>query len=115
MINAKANNGKAVLIWAVEKGHTKIVKILLTAGADVNAKDNNDMTALNEAVIKKYPKITKMLIEHGADSGELFYSLFFKLDFKELFFLYDFHNFYNIWVLLVLACLFASWWRNSFK
>ena len=101
-VNAKNFIGWTMLMKATIYGHTKIVKLLLTAGADVNAKTNIGMTALNKAVIKKNPKITKMLIEHGADSGELFYSLLCKRNFKEAFFLDYCNNFYNL--------IYASIW-----
>ena len=59
-VNAKDNDGKTVLMWALDILGTNYandtVKALLAADADVNAKDNDGRTALMWAA-EKLPKM----------------------------------------------------------
>ncbi len=59
--------GNTALIRAVIEGHTDIVKLLITAGADVNIQDKYDNTALIWAVIKDHTDIVKLLIAAGTN------------------------------------------------
>ena len=52
---------------AAEKGHTNIVRLLLTKGADVNAKKYFDQTALMEAAENGHADIVRILLDKGAD------------------------------------------------
>ena len=54
-------------MWASGEGHTKIVKLLLDAGADANAKTNYDLTVLMFASLRGYPEIVSLLLDSGAD------------------------------------------------
>ena len=58
---------KTPLIIASACGNTRIVKILILAGADVNAKDKNKSTALIEAAANGHIEIVKILIEANAE------------------------------------------------
>jgi len=59
--------GYTTLIRAVIEGHTDIVKLLITVGADVNMQDKYSYTALIRAVIEGYTDIVKLLIAASAD------------------------------------------------
>ena len=61
--------GNTPLMYASEKGHTEIVRLLLQRGAGVNAKTKFDgyKTALSKASEKGHTEIVRMLIEKGAD------------------------------------------------
>eukprot|EP00457_Paulinella_chromatophora_P011141 gb/GEZN01011267.1/.p1 GENE.gb/GEZN01011267.1/~~gb/GEZN01011267.1/.p1 ORF type:complete len:321 (+),score=58.71 gb/GEZN01011267.1/:78-1040(+) len=67
-VNAQeAQFGKTPLILASINGHTRIVKILLGAKADIDAKNNEGDTALMWAAYNGHYDITKMLIGAKAD------------------------------------------------
>jgi ankyrin repeat protein len=67
-VNAKTNvgydAGSTALLIASYKGHTKIVEMLLAAGADVHAKDKWGFTAL---IKPSESEIVEMLLAAGAD------------------------------------------------
>src|ERR1044071_6146667 len=66
-VNAVNSGGFTPLIAAAEKGHQKIVALLLTHGAEVKqATTDNGTTPLLVAVEKGYRKIVGMLLTHGA-------------------------------------------------
>ena len=66
-VNAANAGGFTPLIAAAEKGHQKIVALLLTHGAEVKqATTDNGTTPLIVAVEKGYRKIVEMLLTHGA-------------------------------------------------
>lgn len=48
-------------------GHIKIVKALITAGADVNLADSNGVTPLFAVALHGYSPIVKILLKNGAD------------------------------------------------
>jgi len=67
-VNIPATRNKwTPLMRASKKGFEKIVKILLSAGADVNAKSYIGWTALHAAVEEGSVHITKMLLKYGAN------------------------------------------------
>jgi ankyrin repeat protein len=56
-VNAKDVLGQTVLMIASEKGHKKVVKILLENGANVNAKNYFGQTVLMIASEKGHKKV----------------------------------------------------------
>ncbi|MCL5277841.1 MAG: ankyrin repeat domain-containing protein [Deltaproteobacteria bacterium] len=67
-VNAKDDDGKTVLMFAVEMSSVDLIKFLIEKKADVNAKNNDGNTALMEAIISSCDTgIVKFLIAHGAD------------------------------------------------
>jgi ankyrin repeat protein len=56
-----------LLLWAAEKGHEAVVKLLLEAKADVNSKDENSRTLLFLAAEGGHEAVVKLLVEKGAD------------------------------------------------
>jgi len=65
--NEKDYTGVTALMEASEYGYIEIVKLLLTANADLNAKDTYGFTALHKAIGGQQNTIVKLLIEAGAD------------------------------------------------
>lgn len=55
------------LMYVSKKGSVEMVKLLLSAGADVNAIDARNTTALMEAIYGRQLDNFKLLYEHGAD------------------------------------------------
>ena len=65
-INARDNQGYAVLQNAARNRDNKIVAELLALKADVNATDSDGMTALHHAVMRDHPDTIKALAAGGA-------------------------------------------------
>ena len=63
----KIKDGWTALMLASDKGHLKVVKLLLEKGANANAQNNNGETALMVASEKGHLEIVKLLIEKGAN------------------------------------------------
>ncbi|MDV7104871.1 ankyrin repeat domain-containing protein [Vibrio sp. TH_r3] len=59
-------DGKTALMWAANKGHIDIVKLLIEHGADVNSKNRWNGTALSQAAMNGHLNIVKLLIEHDS-------------------------------------------------
>lgn len=66
-VNLRDSEGRTPLHWAVDRGHLKIVEILINRSADVNAKDNEGQTPLHYAAVCEREEFAKLLIKHGAD------------------------------------------------
>jgi ankyrin repeat protein len=81
-LEARDNENMTVLMIAVEKGHSGIVRILLDAGADINAKDKVGCTAFFKAADKNYVDIVKMLMDKGAAADSAFEDVFVSSVFK---------------------------------
>lgn len=64
-INGRNVHLQTPLMIAAEKLDQRLVKILISKGADVHLKDNKDNTALHKAF--KSASIIKLLLESGAD------------------------------------------------
>lgn len=64
-IDERDNKGNTALIKASRNGATKIVDILVRAGANVNAKNNEGFTALMRAEKHGYSETVRILREHG--------------------------------------------------
>lgn len=62
--------GRTPLLWAAEKGHEALVKLLLQNGADVNMMDQNGQTTLQLAVDAQHREVARMLVANGADMNE---------------------------------------------
>jgi len=72
LLNKGANpnatyNGVPALIWAVYKGHTDIVALLLENGANINIQDKDGDTPLIVASIKGNEELIKLLLSKNCD------------------------------------------------
>ncbi|XP_049941127.1 serine/threonine-protein phosphatase 6 regulatory ankyrin repeat subunit B-like [Schistocerca serialis cubense] len=67
ILNARDHNGRTPLHYAVARGHFKIMKVLIDAGADVNAVDADGRTPIFMKYRGTYNEVPKLLIEAGAD------------------------------------------------
>jgi uncharacterized protein len=65
-VNVSNQDGRTILMDAVEVEYLNFVRILIQAGADVNAKDKSGKTALQIAMAKNNPDIIQLLKEAGA-------------------------------------------------
>ena len=52
----------------MNKGHIKVVKLLLEKGADLTVPNNNGWTPLYAAASKGYMQVVKLLLEKDADT-----------------------------------------------
>ena len=59
--------GSTALMWAAQKGHAEVVRMLLEAGANVNRKDKDVKLALVHAREKGDSDIVDLLIKAGAE------------------------------------------------
>ncbi len=66
-IETKDEYGNTLLMSAVNKKRTKIVKLLMKKGAAINAVDNYGYTALHHAIYKYDAAMAKLLVGYGAD------------------------------------------------
>lgn len=64
-IHQKEQNGRTPLLFAIERGDTDTVELLLKKGADINARDNQGQTALSIAR-KHHQELVEWLIARGA-------------------------------------------------
>lgn len=67
IINKPYSYGDTALIFASDRDHNEIAKILIEAGANVNAQNNTGHTALLTATHRGNPELMKILIEAGAN------------------------------------------------
>ncbi|PIA48891.1 hypothetical protein AQUCO_01300054v1 [Aquilegia coerulea] len=66
-VNLKDSEGRTPLHWAVDRGHSDIVELLLSKNADVNAKDNEGQTPLHYAAVCDREDIAEILVKGNAD------------------------------------------------
>lgn len=60
LVSAHDGYGKIALHYAVEAGQVKIVKFLLTHGADIMARDNRLWTPLHHAVYNDHTELARV-------------------------------------------------------
>jgi uncharacterized protein len=65
-VNVSNQDGRTILMDAVEVEYLNFVRVLIQAGADVNAKDKDGKTALQIATAKNNGEIIQLLKEAGA-------------------------------------------------
>jgi ankyrin repeat protein len=53
--------------WSSERGHIRVVKAILEAGASVDVLDSDNFTSLMRASIFGHEDVVKCLLAHGAD------------------------------------------------
>ncbi|MCT4697426.1 MAG: ankyrin repeat domain-containing protein [Candidatus Cardinium sp.] len=62
-------NGNTPLLLAVERGHRKVVSLLLAAGANPNVTNHQGYTALQIAIKKNKKYLVQLLLQAGAMCG----------------------------------------------
>ena len=67
LITSRPQYDWTALIYAANEGLTKVVSLLLKAGANPNIKDDDGVTALNKAALKGYTEIVSLLLKAGAN------------------------------------------------
>ncbi|MDR1979850.1 MAG: ankyrin repeat domain-containing protein [Synergistaceae bacterium] len=68
-VNQIDKNGRAPLMYAVDRNHVTVAQALLNAGADVNELDKEGYTPLMRAVTVGKADMVAALLEAGADMG----------------------------------------------
>ena len=63
--SAPDKNGRSLLVWPVDYGHTEIVKLLLDAGADANARNQLGEPLVHEALESNDVDIVKAFLDAG--------------------------------------------------
>lgn len=66
-VNAKDEEGRALLHWACDRGHKDLVSLLLQNNADINCQDGEGQTALHYASACEFAEIVELLLKAGAD------------------------------------------------
>lgn len=66
LVHGKDQNGQTPLHWAANKGHIRIVKLLVSYGAKINIKDNTGWTPLEYAEEMKRKDVAGYLRRNGA-------------------------------------------------
>ncbi|KXH46440.1 pfs domain-containing protein [Colletotrichum nymphaeae SA-01] len=67
LINAKSGNGATALQVAAMNGHTEVVVMLLSRGANLHAKGGQNGTALQAASLSGHEDVVEILLNEGAD------------------------------------------------
>lgn len=67
LTNAKDEMGLTPLIYAVSRGHRKVVELLLNKGADVNIQDNAGYSPVHIAAFSGNKEMLEFLISKGAN------------------------------------------------
>ena len=66
--------GSSPLHFAARAGHTEIVDLLVTNGADVNSRDAEEYTPLHNSTFNGHMELTKLLLANGADINATTYN-----------------------------------------
>ena len=64
-----AQDGYTALVAAAHYGHTRIVRALIEAGAEIDEGDGNSSTALNWAAYNGHRDVVELLLDAGADTS----------------------------------------------
>lgn len=65
--DVKFNDGMTALHWAVDRGHTKVVELLISNSFGVNVQDEQGLTPLHYAATVGHSQIITLLLSHKAD------------------------------------------------
>lgn len=77
VVECKLDNSLGKAGWlsplhiAVQRGHNKIVRVLLQHNVDCNVKDSDGLTPLIHATIGGYEDVVSSLLSHGAHIGSV--------------------------------------------
>lgn len=69
--NIEARDGcdhQTALVFSANRGHEKIVKMLIENGAEINAQDDKGWTALSEAAYRGHADIVELLLKNKAST-----------------------------------------------
>jgi ankyrin repeat protein len=66
-VESRDRRDRTPLLWAVEKGHEALVKLLLEKGANLEFQDKSGQTPLSLAARKGHEAIVKLLLEKGSN------------------------------------------------
>lgn len=69
-VNAKGNDGRTVLYYAIREVQLDNMRFLLDHGADVNVRDKDGISPLDDAVRTGPPDTVALLLVHGARLNE---------------------------------------------
>ena len=64
-VNARYR-GRPVLLWAIQEGHLKVVKVLVSAGASLKRRDALGFSPLDQAVGEGNEAMVRFLLKAGA-------------------------------------------------
>ena len=67
LYNLQDEGGWTPLVWAIENGHSNVVKLLISAGADVHMRDAEGNVSIHWGAYSGNTEIIKLLIGRGAD------------------------------------------------
>jgi uncharacterized protein len=62
--------GMTPVLFAIDRGHLDVVRVLLDAGAKVNGANPNGLTPLQFAMIRRNEALALLLLERGADPND---------------------------------------------
>src|SRR6185436_1060365 len=66
-VNAKARYNATALMFASDKGHVEIVRLLIERGANVNAEDTfYQFKAIDLALMNNHRAVAQLLLERGS-------------------------------------------------
>lgn len=68
-VDVADDEGRSLLHWACDRGHTELVAKLLFHNAHINIQDSEGQTPLHYAAACEFPDIVDLLLDHGADSS----------------------------------------------
>ncbi|XP_077309223.1 acyl-CoA-binding domain-containing protein 6 isoform X1 [Lithobates pipiens] len=66
-VNVADDEGRCLLHWACDRGHTELVSKLLFHNAHINLQDSEGQTPLHYAAACEFAEIVDLLLDHGAD------------------------------------------------
>ena len=66
-VNVKTRYGATALIFAADRGHIEVVKLLISRGADVNVQDTfYQIRAIDMAMMNNHVNVVTLLLERGS-------------------------------------------------